>query len=254
MASITPWITCARRAWRCAARSESAGEKPKSSTSSRSGAPPRCGEEARGRALCEASLAICRELGEGGGTGLQLLSLGCFAWRHGDLAGAQQEVEESLTVSQKSATPVMIGPCLVWLGIILVARGQPSSAARLWGAADRVGEPAGMTGQQLFDLPIIGELDPEARGYYARAESTARGHLGEAAFRPLGPRDAPYLSIRCGRRPGGVARALTRRAYHLAACRVAALTWPSAFTRVLRAPNTASSSPACGDSRYVWGL
>ena len=142
----------------------------------------RRGEEARGRALCEASLAICRELGEGGGTSIQLLSLGCFAWRHGDLAGAQQEVEESLTVSQKSATPVMIGPCLVWLGIILVARGQPSSAARLWGAADRVGEPAGMTGQQLFDLPIIGELDPEARGYYAQAESTARGHLGEAAF------------------------------------------------------------------------
>jgi hypothetical protein len=62
------------------------------------------------------------------------------------------------------------------------ARGQPSRAARLWGAADRVGEPAGMTGQQLFDLPIIGEIDPEARGYYAQAESTARAHLGEAAF------------------------------------------------------------------------
>ena len=142
----------------------------------------RRGEEARGRVLCEASLAICRELGEGGGTSTQLLSLGCFAWRQGDVAGAQQEVEESLRVSQKSATPVMIGPCLVWLGIILVARGQPSSAARLWGAADRVGEPAGMTGQQLFDLPIIGEIDPEARGYYAQAERTARAHLGEAAF------------------------------------------------------------------------
>ena len=142
----------------------------------------RRGEEARGRALCEAALAICRELGEGGGTSIQLLSLGCFAWRQGDLAGAQQEVEESLAVSQQSATPVMIGPCLVWLGIILVARGQPSSAARLWGAADRVGEPAGMTGQQLFDLPIIGEIDPEARAYYAQAETAARAHLGEAAF------------------------------------------------------------------------
>ena len=142
----------------------------------------RRGEEARGRALCEAALAICRELGEGGGTSIQLLSLGCFAWRQGDLAGAQQEVEESLAVSQQSATPVMIGPCLVWLGIILVARGQPTGAARLWGAADRVGEAAGMTGQQLFDLPIIGELDPAARAYYAQAESTARAHLGEAAF------------------------------------------------------------------------
>ena len=39
-----------------------------------------------------------------------------------------------------------------------------------------------MTGQQLFDLPIIGEIDPEARGYYAQAERTARAHLGEAAF------------------------------------------------------------------------
>jgi tetratricopeptide (TPR) repeat protein len=142
----------------------------------------RRGEVARGRALCEAALAICRELGEGGGTSIQLLSLGCFAWRQGDLAGAELQVEESLAVSQQSAVPVMIGPCLVWLGIILVARGQPSSAARLWGAADRVGEPAGMSGQQLFDLPIIGEIDPAARAYYAQAEATARAHLGEAAF------------------------------------------------------------------------
>jgi predicted ATPase len=139
-------------------------------------------EEARGRALCEAALAICRDLGEGNGTSIQLLSLGCFAWRQGDLAGAQQYVEESLIVSQQSAIPAMIGPCLVWLGIILVARGQSTSAACLWGAADRVGEPAGMTWQQIFDLGIIRELDPEARTYCAQAERTARAHLGEAAF------------------------------------------------------------------------
>jgi hypothetical protein len=142
----------------------------------------RRGEEARGRALCEAALAICRKLGEGNGTSIQLLSLGCFAWRQGDLAGAELQVEASLAVSQQSAIPAMIGPCLVWLGIILVARGQPTSAARLWGTADRVGEPAGMTWQQLFDLGIIGELDPEARAYFAQAECTARAHLGEAAF------------------------------------------------------------------------
>ena len=63
-----------------------------------------------------------------------------------------------------------------------MARGQPASAARLWGAADRVGEPAGMTWQQFFDLGIIGELDPKARAYCAQAETTARAELGEAAF------------------------------------------------------------------------
>ncbi len=39
-----------------------------------------------------------------------------------------------------------------------------------------------MTWQQLFDLRIIRELDPEARTYYAQAEATARADLGEAAF------------------------------------------------------------------------
>ncbi len=142
----------------------------------------RRGEEARGRALCEASLAICRELGEGGGTSIQLLSLGCFAWRQGDMAGAQQYVEESLAVSQQSAIPVLIAPCLIWLGIILVAQGQPASAVRLWSAAERVGEPLGVSEQKLFDLPLQREIDPAAHAYYAQAETTARAHMGEAAF------------------------------------------------------------------------
>ena len=142
----------------------------------------RRGEEARGRTLCEASLAICREIGEWGGTSIQLLSLGCFAWRQGDPAGAQQYVEASLAASQQSAMPVLVAPCLTWLGIILVARGQPSSATRLWGAAERVGEPLGVTAQQLFDLPLQRELDPAAGAYYAQAETTARAHLGEDAF------------------------------------------------------------------------
>ncbi len=142
----------------------------------------RRGEEARGRATAETSLSICRELGEGGGTSIQLLSLGCFAWRQGDLAGARQYVEESLAVSQQSAMPVLIVPCLVWLGIILVSRGQPTSAARLWGAAERVGEPQGVTGQQLFAMPLIREIDPAASTYYTQAEATVRAHLGEDAF------------------------------------------------------------------------
>jgi predicted ATPase/transcriptional regulator with XRE-family HTH domain len=142
----------------------------------------RRGEEARGRALCEASLAICRELGEGGGTSILLLSLGCFAWRQGDTASAQQYVEESLAISQHRAIPVMIALCLVWLGIILVARGQPTRAARLWGAAERLGEPLGVSGQQLFDQPLNREIDPAARAYYVQAEITARALLGEAAF------------------------------------------------------------------------
>lgn len=142
----------------------------------------RQGEEAKGRALCQASLAICRELGEGSGTSVLLISLGCFAWRQGDTASAQQYMEESLAVSQQSALPVMSVPCLVWLGIILVARGQPTHAARLWGAADRMGEPLGMSGQDLFNIPLHREIDPAARAYYVRAETTARAHLGEATF------------------------------------------------------------------------
>jgi predicted ATPase/DNA-binding CsgD family transcriptional regulator/transcriptional regulator with XRE-family HTH domain len=142
----------------------------------------RRGEEARGRTLCEASLAICRELGEGGGISVLLLSLGCFAWRQEDTAGAQRSIEESLAISQQSAIPVMIAPCLIWLGIILVARGQPTHAARLWGAAERVGEPLGVSGKDLFDLPLHRELDPASRAYSAQAETTARTQLGEAAF------------------------------------------------------------------------
>ena len=142
----------------------------------------RRGEEARGRALCEAGLAICREMGEGGGTSVLLLSLGCFAWRQGDLTHAQQYVEESLAVGQQRTIPVMTAPCLIWLGIILVARDQPASAARLWGAADRLGELAGVTGQHLFDLPLILEIDPTAHACYRQAETTARALLGETAF------------------------------------------------------------------------
>ncbi len=142
----------------------------------------RRGEEARGRALCEASLAICRELGERGGTSILLLSLGCFAWRQGDTASARQYVEESLAVSRQSAIPVMIALCLIWLGIILVARDQPTRAARLWGAAEQLGEPLGVSGLGLFDQPLNREIDPAARAYYAQAETTARALLGEDAF------------------------------------------------------------------------
>jgi predicted ATPase len=142
----------------------------------------RRGEETRGRVICEASLAICRELGEGGGTSILLLSLGCFAWRQGDTAGAHQYFVESLAVSQQSAIPVMIAPCLIWLGIILVAQGQPIHAARLWGAAERVGEPLGVSGQDLFDLPLHREIDPAARTYYEQAQTASRAHLGETAF------------------------------------------------------------------------
>ena len=95
---------------------------------------------------------------------------------------AQQYLEESLAVSQQRAIPVMVAPCLVWLGIILVVQGQPTRAAHLWGAADKLGEPLGVTGQQLFDMPLHREIDPAARAYYAQAEATARALLGEAVF------------------------------------------------------------------------
>ncbi len=142
----------------------------------------RRGEVARGRVLCEASLAICRELEEKGGTSILLLSLGCFAWRQGDTASALQYVEESLVMSQQSVIPVTTTLCLVWLGIILVARGQSIRDARLWGAAERLGETLGTSGLNLFDQPLNREIDPAARAYYTQAETAARSLLGEAAF------------------------------------------------------------------------
>ena len=110
----------------------------------------RRGEEARGRALCEAVWRSAGRFGKWGGTSVLLLSLGCFAWRQGDPAGAQRYMEESLAASQQSAMPVLIAPCLIWLGIILVTRGQPSSAARLWGTAERVGGPPGGDGAAVL--------------------------------------------------------------------------------------------------------
>ena len=162
------------------------------------------------------ALAICREIGEWGGTSVLLLSLGCFAWRQGDLAGAQQYVEESLAASQQSAMPVLIAPCLIWLGIILVARGQPTSAARLWGTAERVGEPLGVTAQQLFDLPLQRELDPAARTYYAQAETTARAVPGRGGLRSgLGRGTLPDPRPGGGCRQSGGAGSPTGRASQL---------------------------------------
>jgi len=130
------------------------------------------GDAERAFALWLESLALSREIGNVYGECLSLSNLGLLAARMGDAGRADALLREGLRRSVALHYELIIQYCLVGLGTLAAASGQPIRAARLWGAADAISEAFGT------------HLTRATRSLieYDRQVSTVRGQLDESAW------------------------------------------------------------------------
>jgi predicted ATPase/serine/threonine protein kinase/DNA-binding CsgD family transcriptional regulator len=151
------------------------------------------GDAARASSLAQESLALSREL-ENEWYLADALLLGKVAAVQGDYPAARAWYEEGLTVCLKMGSRVPIAnrleglagvvaahsamglsttpflPCLEGLAGVVAAQGQPTWAARLWGAAEAL--------RENFGIPLA----PVERADYERAVTAASIPLGEKSF------------------------------------------------------------------------
>jgi DNA-binding CsgD family transcriptional regulator/tetratricopeptide (TPR) repeat protein len=151
------------------------------------------GNAARASSLAQESLVLSREL-ENEWYLADTLLLGKVATVQGDYPAARAWYEEGLTVCLKMGSQVPIAssleglagvvaahsamglsttaflPCLEGLAGVVAAQGQPTWAARLWGAAEAL--------REAFGIPLA----PVERADYERAVTAASIHLGEKSF------------------------------------------------------------------------
>jgi predicted ATPase/DNA-binding CsgD family transcriptional regulator len=151
------------------------------------------GDAARAGSLAQESLALSRGL-ENEWYLADALLLGKVAEVQGDYPAARAWYEEGLAVCLKMGSPVPIAPslegvagvvaahvamglsttpflpCLEGLAGVVAVQGQPTWAARLWGAAEAL--------RETFGIPLA----PVERADYERAITAASTHLGEKSF------------------------------------------------------------------------
>jgi tetratricopeptide (TPR) repeat protein len=120
---------------------------------------------ASARALHEESLAIKRELGHRQRIAGSLNSLGNLASDQGDLASARTLFHESLAIGRELVDRRGIAESLEGLAAVLAALGSSLSAARIWGATERLRKEVGAP------------LSPKDRPRYDRRVAAARATL-----------------------------------------------------------------------------
>jgi DNA-binding CsgD family transcriptional regulator len=120
----------------------------------------------------EESLALSRGLGDLYGIALCSGSLGFAVLDKGETDRAGDLFEESSRALRDLQDKVGIFHCLLGLAGVAGSRGQPGRAARLWGAAETLGEAL-----------VIGVLPLYRRNYDNEGRrAAARSQLGEAAW------------------------------------------------------------------------
>lgn len=128
------------------------------------------GDYTTARALGEESLTLCREVGDRRAITDLLHALGLFAYKQNDYAAAHTFYQESLAISAEVGEKWVATLCLIGLGEVVAAEGQPACAARMWGAAEIL-------------LTVTGaSIPPAERATYERSVATVRAQLGEQAF------------------------------------------------------------------------
>jgi predicted ATPase/class 3 adenylate cyclase len=128
------------------------------------------GDEARALALEQESLALCRELGFKSLLPMVLIGMGYITQRQGDAARARGCFAEALALCREMRRRPCLTLCLAGLAGVAGMVRQPERAARLFGAAEALGE--------AFDQPWL-------RGHrieWERNVVTARAQLDEATF------------------------------------------------------------------------
>jgi predicted ATPase/DNA-binding CsgD family transcriptional regulator len=123
-------------------------------------------------ALFEEGLALFRDMGNLQGTAFCLGSLGFITLEEDEPTRAATIFEEALRTLETLRDRVGIFHCLLGAASVVGLRGDPASAARLWGAAEALGETAA--------IPLI----PLIRsGYdYAGHLDAARSRLSQETF------------------------------------------------------------------------
>jgi DNA-binding CsgD family transcriptional regulator len=123
-------------------------------------------------ALLEEGLSMFREFGDLYGIAMGCGTLGFAVLHQGDVARAAARFEEALRSLRDLRDRVGVFHCLLGAASVTGLRGGPGRAARLWGAAETLGETAAVA---VF--PVL-----RSRYDYEEHVATARSQLGEEAF------------------------------------------------------------------------
>jgi predicted ATPase/class 3 adenylate cyclase len=149
------------------------------------------GQHRRAMSLLEEALALARKLGDLEAVANLLADRGVVALHETDYEQAAALFEESLRLSPQVEEEWLSAQCLWGVAAVAAAQGQPSRAARLWGAAAALG--------YALHLPAYALHPPEEQ-----LLSLARERLGQDAF------DAEWAKGHAMRRDDAVAYALGR--------------------------------------------
>jgi tetratricopeptide (TPR) repeat protein len=128
------------------------------------------GDYPQAAAWYEESLTLWRELGNRRGSADSLDSLAQVALAQGDFARATALLEQTIALCRDLDYRSGLAWSLQHLGTAAGMIGWPERAARLWGAAEALHEPAGKT-MRIIDQTC-----------YERIRATVHSQLGEAAF------------------------------------------------------------------------
>ena len=118
----------------------------------------RSGDSERARGASEESLEIARELGEAMHVASALFTLAELDLLEGDLASSEGHITESFAIFSEVENERARAGCLVILGGVAAARGEPQEAALLLGAAERL---RGDSPPNAFELPILERFLPD---------------------------------------------------------------------------------------------
>ena len=123
------------------------------------------GDLDRAQALYDESNEVNRRAGEIWGLGIGLLVAAGQRVARGDFAAACAHASESLTFNLELEDPRGIAWCLETMAGLLAATDHADAAARLWAAADRALENAGLSNppvHQMDQRPLSGRCEKVA--------------------------------------------------------------------------------------------
>lgn len=128
------------------------------------------GDYITARLRYEESLTLFREMGDRRGIAIGIIGLSMTALHLGDDATARALYEDNLAILRGLDHQWIITLYLEGLACVVVAQGQATWAAQLWGTAETLRET------------IISPIPPVVRPMYEQAWAAARAQLGEQDF------------------------------------------------------------------------
>jgi predicted ATPase/DNA-binding CsgD family transcriptional regulator len=149
-------------------------------------------DHGRARASLEEGLALFRGLGDMYGVAVCCATMGFVALREGDTELADPMFGEALAALREVGDRAVMLHCLTGEASVLALRGDAARAARLWGAAEALGEAASVS----LLLVIGSRYDRE--GHVAAARSRLGGEKFAAAWaegRRMTPEEAVEYAL-----------------------------------------------------------